>query len=82
MTELESTTAVVIYTDSFRVEGRINLLPGARLTDYVRSAEAFIAVTDATVQDKHGVALFRAPFLDIGRDFIEIIAPAANITAV
>jgi hypothetical protein len=73
----EETTAVVIYTESFRIEGRIALMPGARLTDYVRTASAFIAVTDATVWDKSGKQLFETSFLDLGSSWIELIVPAA-----
>ena len=41
------TTKVVILTRSFRVQGLIALLPGARLTDFLTDSKAFIAVTDA-----------------------------------
>ena len=44
----EETTKVVIYTDSYRIDGSIALIPGARLTDYVRSAQDFIAVAEQT----------------------------------
>lgn len=75
----EETTAVVIYTDSFRIEGRIALMPGARLTDFVRHAPAFIAVTDATVADRSGKTVFQASFLDVGSAWIELIVPSALI---
>ena len=73
----EETTAVVIYTDSFRIEGHIALMPGARLTDFVRHAPAFIAVVDATITDRTGKTTFAASFLDVGSAWIELIIPAA-----
>ncbi len=72
----DDTTAIVIYTDSYRIEGRIALVPGARLTDFIRTVKDFLAVTDATVYDKQGERLFATAFLDVGREFVELIAPA------
>jgi hypothetical protein len=72
----DETTAVVIYTDSFRIEGRIALMPGARLTDFVRTASAFIAVMDAEVSDRAGKHVFSSTFLDLGASWIELIVPA------
>jgi len=73
----EETTAVVIYTDSFRISGRIALMPGARLTDFVRHAPPFIAVTEVSVCDRAGNGVFDADFLDVGSAWIELIVPAA-----
>jgi hypothetical protein len=72
-------TTVIVYTDSFRIDGCIALLPGARLTDYIRNARDFIAITNATVSDKSGKKLFATGFLDVGRDRIELIMPAALV---
>ncbi len=77
----DETTAVVIYTDSFRISGRIALMPGARLTDFVRNAPPFIAVTDAVVSDRDGKSVLAAEFLDVGSAWIELIVPAALIRA-
>lgn len=78
MSPKEETSEVVVYTATFRVEGSIALLPGARLTDFVRGAQDFIAVTGASVFDRDGKRLFTAPFLDIGRSYIELIMPAES----
>jgi len=72
----EETTAVVVYTRSFRIEGRIALMPGARLTDFVRHASSFIAIVDARVHDRQGALLFESSFLDLGSSFIELIVPS------
>lgn len=72
-------TTVIIYTDSFRIDGAIALLPNARLTDFIRSSQEFIAVTNATVSDKSGKKMFTTSFLDVGRERIELIMPAALV---
>lgn len=72
----DDTTAIVIYTDSYRIEGRIALVTGARLTDFIRTVKDFLAVTDAIVYDKQGKRLFATGFLDVGREFVELIVPA------
>ena len=76
---LDETTAVVIYTDSFRIEGRIELMPGARLIDFVRHAPAFIGVMDAKVSDRTGKSVFDAEFLDVGSAWIELIVPTSQL---
>ncbi len=76
MPSSEDTTAIVIYTDTYRIEGRIALVPGARLTDYIRTAEEFVAVTHAVVYDKAGARIVSAEFLDVARAFVQLIAPA------
>ena len=79
MSERDDVTAVVIYTQHFRITGTIALVPGARLTDYVRETNHFIAVASAVVCDRHGSEQFRTKFLDVGKDHIEIILPAAML---
>ncbi|MCK5339981.1 MAG: hypothetical protein KAJ60_02850, partial [Desulfobulbaceae bacterium] len=43
-------TEVIILTSHYRVEGRISLVPDARVTDFVLNEEKFILVTDAEVR--------------------------------
>ena len=68
-------TEVRFYTRRYVVTGHIALMPGARLTDYLRDARTFIAVADATVTELGGRELFRTEFLDIHRDSIELAMP-------
>jgi hypothetical protein len=77
MGQNEQRTRVTILTSSFRVKGYIELLPGARVTDYMREAREFIAVTDAEVWDLQlgGRLIVSAPFLDVSRSHIQIITP-------
>ncbi len=69
-------TEVIIYTHDYRVRGKISLVPGARLTDYMVEAKTFLAVIDADIHDKQGCLLMKTPFLDINRDSIVLIVPA------
>ncbi len=70
-------TKVTIFTSSYRIKGYIDLLPGARVTDYMTEAKAFIAVTDAEVWELEigGRQLMAAPFLNVSREHIQVIAP-------
>jgi len=73
----ESRTRVTIFTGSYRVKGYIDLLPGARVTDYMAEAKTFIAVTEAEVWELAigGRQLLSVPFLDLNCQHIQIIAP-------
>ena len=70
-------TKVTIFTSSYRIKGYIDLIPGARVTDYMAEAKEFIAVTDAEVWELQlgGRQIIAAPFLNIGREHIQVIAP-------
>ncbi len=71
-------TQVLILTSHQRITGDIALLPGARLTDYMCETKAFLAVTDAVVEDLTGRQIMTAGFLNIHRDHIQLIAPAEH----
>jgi len=70
-------TRVTILTGTYRIKGNVDLLPGARLTDYMTEAKDFIALTDAEVWEPTlgGRQVFSAPFLNLRRDHIQVIAP-------
>lgn len=68
-------TRVVLHTSHYVIEGRIALVPGARLTDFIRESEEFIAVTQVTVVRLDGSGEFTVPFLDLRRSSIEIAYP-------
>lgn len=76
----EMRTNVLILTANYRIIGNICLIPGARVTDYIVNASAFLAVTDATVMDKTGKELFRTSFLDVQREKIELIMPVELVS--
>ncbi len=70
-------TRVTIFTSAYRIKGYIDLIPGARVTDYMAEAKSFIAVTDAEVWELQlgGRQIIAAPFLNVCRDHIQVIAP-------
>ena len=70
-------TKVTIFTGSYRIKGFVDLIPGARVTDYMAEAKNFIAVTGAEVWELEvgGRQLMAAPFLNVSRDHIQVIAP-------
>jgi hypothetical protein len=74
---MEGKTKVTIFTTTYRVKGYIDLLPGARVTDFMAEAKDFIAVVNAEVWELQpgGRQVAAAAFLDVNRDHIEIILP-------
>ena len=71
----ENRTKVTILTSTYRVNGYIELVPGARVTDYINDAKNFIAVTDAEVRAPEGRMVLQVPFLNLSRDQIVIVTP-------
>jgi len=73
----ETRTKITIFTGSYRIKGYIDLIPGARVTDYMAEARDFIAVTEAEVWELEvgGRQLLAAPFLNVSRGHIQVIAP-------
>ena len=77
--EHETRTRVTILTRNYRIRGYVDVLPGSRVTDFIVAAKHFIAVTDAEVYEPElgGRQVLTAPFIDINREHIEVLAPAA-----
>lgn len=73
----ESRTRITILTGTYRIKGYIDLLPGARLTDFIIEAKSFVAVTDAEVWELSigGRQVLEAPFIDVSKDHIQIVMP-------
>jgi len=74
----ESKTKVTILTANYRIKGAIDIVAGARVTDYFIEAKGFIALTDAEVWEVGGRQVFTAPFLNISRDHIQVIVPGSH----
>ena len=72
----EHKTKVTILTGTYRVKGSIELVSGARVTDYLVEAKEFIAVTDAEVRDLNDRHIFTTSFLNVSLEHIQIVAPA------
>jgi hypothetical protein len=77
MTTDQTKTRVTILTSAYRIKGYIDLIPGARLTDFIVEAKSFVAVTDAEVWELHlgGRQILAAEFIDVSRDHIQIVLP-------
>jgi hypothetical protein len=77
MTTNENRAKVTILTGTYRIKGYIDLLPGARLTDYIVEAKDFVALTDAEVYEAilGGRQVLTAPFINVNRDHIQIVTP-------
>ena len=71
----ENRTKVTILTDTYRIKGYIELIPGARLTDFMIEAREFIAVTDAEVTELGGRLVLTEPFLDVSRNHVQVVIP-------
>ena len=77
MSELK--TQVVILTGKLRIEGEVDLIPGARLTDFMNEVNnKFMVVTNAQVSDHAGQGILKSSFIDVLVSNIEIIVPAEN----
>ena len=79
MAKNENRTRVTLLTSQYRIKGYVDVLPGARVTDFIVEAKDFIAVTDAEVYEPQlgGRQVLAAPFIDVHRDHIQVLAPAA-----
>ena len=74
---MEDRTKVTIFTSTYRVRGFIELMPGARISDFMAESRDFIAVTKAEVWELQpgGRQVAAAPFPNVSRDHIELILP-------
>ncbi len=75
MTTHQNQTRVTILTGAYRIKGYIDLLPGARVTDFMREAKDFVAVVEAEVYEPEvaGRQVLTAPFINVSRDHIQIV---------
>lgn len=71
----ENKTKVTILTGTYRIKGYIDLIPGARVTDYLVESKDFIAVTDAEIWELADRRIMVAPFINVSRNHIEVVAP-------
>ena len=74
----EGKTKVTILTATSRIKGHIDMIEGARVTDYFIEAKEFIALTDAEVWEVSGRQVCTAPFMNISREHIQVIVPGAH----
>ena len=71
----ENKTRVTILTGSYRIKGYIDLLPGARVTDFMQESREFVAVMDAEIYEVEvaGRQVLSVPFIDVNRNHIQIV---------
>lgn len=69
-------TQVIILTKDFRIEGEIDLVPGARLTDFMNETNKFMVVSGAQISSHDGKELLRGQFINVLVSNIEVILPA------
>jgi hypothetical protein len=70
---------VTVFTKNFRIDGEIDLIPRARLTDYMNETKKFMVVTNATVADHTGRELSKGQFLNVSVENIEIVLPSDRL---
>ena len=68
-------TKVTIFTGNYRIKGYIELMPGARVTDFMVEAKDFIAVTEAEIWELGDRKIMNVPFLNVSRQHVQIIMP-------
>ena len=71
----ENRSRVVILAGAYRIKGEIEIISGARLTDYMVESKGFLAVTNAEVWDLEGRRILVAPFVNVSRDHVVVVAP-------
>lgn len=76
----EAKTKIVVLMGNCRITGSIDLLPGARVTDFLTECREFMAITDAEVWDLSGRKLLTASFMNINRDRIDVVMPEDAVT--
>ena len=73
---LTDKTQVIVLTKHYRIEGEIDLIPGARMTDFMNKVDKFMVVTKARVADLSGKEVVGGKFINVLVDSIEVILPA------
>ena len=78
MADEDGKTKVTLLTANYRIKGYIDMIPGARVTDFLVDSKDFLALTDVEVWELGGRQVLVAPFVNVSRDQIEIVTPEAN----
>jgi len=76
-TEYVSKNAVnaVIQTLTHRINGKIFIRVGERVSDELNQSDKFLAVTEATIFDNAGDLSYKCDFITVNRDHIIWIMP-------
>lgn len=76
-TDIVSKVAVhaTVQTTSQLISGNVHVRRGERLKDELDRDELFLAITDASILEPDGKAVFTAPFLAVRRSQIVWVMP-------
>jgi hypothetical protein len=76
----KSPIKAIIQTTTNRISGNIHVRPDDRLKDALDTSAHFLAVTDASIQDKDGIEMIlRANFMAINLSQILWVVPEEEI---
>jgi hypothetical protein len=74
MSSDEQMSSIVFLTGHYKIIGKISLMPGVRLADYMNETKDFIVVLDAVVFDREsGEEVYTKPLVNVRRRSIEVI---------
>ena len=76
----DSEQIIVVLTDTFRVEGKLGIFSGVRLTDYMNESKTFIPMTDATVKDLCGRQIMKTALVNVKKESIQLVIPSEEVT--
>lgn len=68
-------TRVLLLTRDYRIEGEIDLIQGARITDYMNGVQRFMVVTDVRVTDHNGKEVYNGDFVNVHVAKIDVVIP-------
>lgn len=71
----------VIQTPTHRIQGEIHVRPNERIKDELNRSENFLAVTNATVYDEKGIAVYHCSFLTLNCKQIVWLIPQEAMAA-
>ena len=82
MEEHRNKMEVIIFTVNYVINGEISITKGTRLTDYLdesKHSNEFIPVTNSIVSNKDRNELYKSKFLNVSRNYMELIIPASSL---
>lgn len=75
MEETDSKTKVTVLTSTYKIKGTIELIHGARMTDYMAESREFIAMTDVQIWELGDRHVMNTPLINVSRQHVQIITP-------
>ncbi len=71
---------VVIFSENYRIEGYMYLIPGARIVDELNKNIQFIPLTDCIIYDKDSsLEIDRVNFMVVNKNMISLVFPPEEI---